>query len=111
MFASIKDVLVRARSFRHTPRADELAAIDRKLDQLASESLLHSAKRALLRRRYSEARCHFWELYRRGKGLPYAAMALALRVAPQPVWSAYHARLRARERQAALRRGGERLPA
>ncbi|MBS1817919.1 MAG: glycosyltransferase [Acidobacteria bacterium] len=78
MFASIKDVLVRARSFRHTPRADELAAIDRKLDQLASESLLHSAKRALLRRRYSEARCHFWELYRRGKGLPYAAMALAL---------------------------------
>ena len=98
MFEDIMKVLASARGFRNRARADELGAIDRQLERLQSEYLLSKAKAAMLRRDFGEARSHFWELYRRGRGLPYAAVSLGLRVAPGLVLNRYRARLRALER-------------
>lgn len=104
MFESILQVLAQARGFRANPKADELAVIDRRTEELAAGCLLVRAKRALLRRDFVEARSIFWELHRRGKGLPFAAVAVALRLLPGAVLAAYRARLRHLERQAAEER-------
>ncbi len=104
MFEGIMTVLRSARGFRHHARAEELGAIDRQLDKLQSDYVLTKGKSALLRGDIVEARSHFWELYRRGKGLPFAALSLGLRVAPHMVRRAYHARLNRLEQQAARHR-------
>lgn len=93
MFDSIITVLKQARGFRHRARTEELAAIDRKLDALSSARLLSLGKMALMRRNYAEARSHFWELYRRGNGLPFAAASLGLRIAPALAMPLYRAQL------------------
>ena len=100
MFEGIMKVLASARGFRHRARAEELGAIDRQLERLQCEYLLTRAKAAMLRRDFAEARAHFWELYRRGRGLPYAAVSVGLRVAPGLVLNRYRAHLRALERTA-----------
>lgn len=100
MFEDIMKVLASARGFRHRARAEELGAIDRQLERLQCEFLLTKAKAAMLRRDFAEARSRFWELYRRGRGLPYAAVSVGLRVAPGLVLSRYRARLRALEQTA-----------
>ncbi|MEQ1726985.1 MAG: glycosyltransferase [Vicinamibacterales bacterium] len=97
MFESIMQVLRNARGFRHRARADELGAIDRQLDRLAADYLLTKGKAALLRKDFVEARSHFWELYRRGRGVSFAAASVVLRVAPQAVLRAYRARLQTLE--------------
>ncbi len=97
MFEAITQVLRDARGFRHRARAEELGAIDKQLEKLAAASLLTKGKAALLRRDFVEARCHFWELYRRGGGLSFAAASVGLRVAPRAVLGAYRARLQALE--------------
>ncbi|HUR33052.1 MAG TPA: glycosyltransferase [Vicinamibacterales bacterium] len=102
MFESIMKVLVSARGFRQRARAEELGAIDRQLERLQSDYLLTRGKAALLRRDFVEARSHFWELYRRGKGVPYAAASIGLRVAPQLLLGAYRSRLRALDRASGL---------
>ncbi len=97
MFESIMQVLRDARGFRHRARAEELAAIDRQLEKLSAAYVLTKGKAALLRKDFVEARSHFWELYRRGCGVSFAAASLGLRVAPQAVLSAYRARLHSLE--------------
>ena len=97
MFESIMEVLRGARGFRHRARAEELGAIDRQLERLAADLLLTQGKAALLRKDFVEARCHFWELYRRGRGVAFAAASLGLRLVPQAVLSVYRARLNALE--------------
>ena len=97
MFESIMQVLRAARGFRHRARAEELGAIDRQLDRLAGAYLLTKGKAALLRKDFVEARSHFWELYRRGSGVVFAAASVGLRVAPRAVLGAYRARLHALE--------------
>jgi glycosyltransferase involved in cell wall biosynthesis len=101
MFEGIMTVLRSARGFRHRARAEELGAIDRQLDKLQSDYVLTKGKAALMRGDVVEARSHFWELHRRGKGLPFAALSLGLLVAPNLVRYAYRARLEKLERQAA----------
>lgn len=110
LLESVMSVLASARGFRRRARADELAAIDRQLERLTAQSLLLRGKQALLRGDFTEARSHFWELYRRGNGVPFAALAVALRLAPLPVLTAYRARLRSREKgaRAPLALGGVR---
>ena len=98
MFEGMMKVLASARGFRHRPRADELGAIDRKIERLQADYLLTKGKSALLRRNYEEASSHFWELYRRGEGLTHATVSMALRVWPGLVYRAYKARLRGLER-------------
>jgi len=98
MFEAMMKVLVSARGFRHRARADELGAIDRKLERLQADYLLTKGKSALLRRDYGEARSHFWELYRRGEGFTHAAVSVGLRISPGLVLRAYKARLRSLER-------------
>jgi glycosyltransferase involved in cell wall biosynthesis len=92
-FESIMGVLSSAKGFRHRARADELGAIDRKLEWLQLNYLLTKGKSALFNRNFVEARSHFWELYRREGRLSYAAVSLGLRVAPNLVLGAYRARL------------------
>lgn len=101
MFDSIITVLRQARGFRHRARTDELAAIDRKLESVTAHRLLSRGKLALLRRDFAEARSHFWELHRRGKGLPFAVVALAVRLLPRVSLAFYKARLDWKRRQAA----------
>jgi len=101
MFEAMMKVLASARGFRHRPRADELGAIDRKIEQLQSQYFLTKGKSALLRQHYEEAGSHFWELYRRGEGLTHAAVSLGLKIWPGLVYSAYKARLRGLERSGA----------
>jgi hypothetical protein len=103
MIEGIMTVLNSARSFRQRARADELGAIDRQLERMSAAHLLSKGKSALLRHDFVEARSHFWELYRRGKGFPFAAVSLGLRVAPRSVLRAYRARLHALERPIAHR--------
>jgi len=98
MFESMMKVLASARGFRHRARADELGAIDRKLERLQADYLLSKGKSALLRRDYEEACSHFWELYRRGEGLTHAAVSVGLKISPGLVFKAYKARLRGLER-------------
>jgi GT2 family glycosyltransferase len=100
MFDSIERVLLRAREFRHRPRADELGAIDRQVDRLRGEKLLTLGKAALLRQDFAEAQSHFRELHRRGQGARYAALATALGVAPELVRRAYRLRLERLARRA-----------
>ncbi len=97
MFESIMQVLRDARGFRHRARAEELGAIDRQLEKLSAAYVLTKGKAALLRKDFVEARSHFWELYRRGCGVTFAAATVALRLAPQAVLSAYRYRLHALE--------------
>jgi glycosyltransferase involved in cell wall biosynthesis len=94
MFEGMMTVLASARGFRHRARADELGAIDRKLERIQADYLLTKGKSALLRRDYEEARSHFWELYRRGEGVTHAAVSVGLRISPGLVFRAYKARLR-----------------
>ncbi len=100
MFESIMQVLRNARGFRHRARADELAAIDRQLEKMAAAYVLTKGKAALLRKDFVEASSHFWELYRRGCGVMFAAASVGLRVAPRAVLGAYRARLQALEARA-----------
>lgn len=97
MFESIMQVLRDARGFRHRARAEELGAIDRQLEQLEAAYVLTKGKAALLRRDFVEARSHFWELYRRGCGVAFAAASVGLSVAPRAVLSAYRHRLQTLE--------------
>lgn len=101
MFEAMMKVLASARGFRHRARADELGAIDRKIERLHADYLLTKGKSALLRKNYEEARSHFWELYRRGEGLTHATVAIALSIWPGVVHRAYQARLRGLERSGA----------
>jgi len=102
MFEGIMKVLGSARSFRHRARADELNAIDRQLEKLQSDCLLTKGKSALQRREFAEARSHFWELYCRGRGLPFLAVSTALRVAPAAVLALYRVHLKRLERRSRL---------
>ncbi len=97
MFEAIMEVLRAARGFRHRARAEELGAIDRQLEKLGVAYLLTKGKAALLRKDFVEARSHFWELYRRGGGVAFAAASVGLHVAPTAVLGAYRARLQALE--------------
>jgi glycosyltransferase involved in cell wall biosynthesis len=98
MLEAVMAVVKSARGLRHRPRAEELAAIDAQLERLSAAHLLTKGKTAFLRRDFVEARSHFWELYRRGKGLPFAAASLALRIAPRAALAAYRARCKRQER-------------
>jgi glycosyltransferase involved in cell wall biosynthesis len=93
MFESMMQVLASARGFRQRARAEELGAIDRQLAKLDADFLLSKGKSALLRRQFGEARSHFWELYRRGKGRSFGAIAIGLRLAPHATLYLYQRRL------------------
>lgn len=99
MFDSIITVLKQAKGLRHRARTDELSAIDHQLDVLTAARLLALGKTAMLRRDFAEARSHFWELHRRGKGFPFTVTALALQVAPSAVRAAYRWQLRLKQRR------------
>ena len=101
MFDSIERVLAASREFRSRPRADELGAIDRQIERLRADRLLTLGKSALMRRDFAEARSRFSELYRRGGGAQFGAVATALGLAPGLVLRAYQLRLELLARRAA----------
>jgi glycosyltransferase involved in cell wall biosynthesis len=110
MYEAMLKVLASAKDFRRRARADELAAIDRQRERLQSGYLLTKGKSALLRRDFVEARSHFWELYRRGQGVSYAALSVGLWLAPNLVLTAYRIRLQGRGPQADSDRATATLP-